>query len=452
MALQAARPWCAARLMRAAWLGCAAWITAASVQAQAPPPLQVPEFSVQALRRLQGGATADPSRVMADRERLLNEGEAHLAAGEVDAAQQAFDAAALLLHAADTEVALVRTYMQAGEYRRALAFGAHAAGAHRELPAATALYAWLLHLGGQTQVAQHTLGEATKRSPDDTSLQWVLQRTRSSAAGDSVANAAADAAADAAANAASNAASDATAGAAADAATQPATQPPADVAIGPYAVQARVPQGAAVVGSAVLAWDGAHALVPSALLPPVNPTLWLRNGLGHTVAAKLMQRDLAPGVSLLRLLAPLPVPHKPTAATRAPFAGSPAAMVEFDTSTSPNPSAAAAWPQLRLGFFARPSGADGLPPLGISAPPGPRGGPVFDMAGRLVGMAVADEFGQDRMRAVEPLFAAAGIAASSAVAAPTGQASAAPMPVKTLAPDQVYELSLRLALQVLVLR
>ena len=72
---------------------------------------------------------------------LLAEGEMHLAVGDVEEAQAAFDRAASLRHGADIEVSLVRTYMQAGEYRRALAFGAHAAGAHTDFPAATALYA-----------------------------------------------------------------------------------------------------------------------------------------------------------------------------------------------------------------------------------------------------------------------------------------------------------------------
>ncbi len=50
--------------------------------------------------------------------------------------------------------------MQAGEYRRALSFGAHAAGAHRDFPAATALYAWLLYVGGQDAFAARRLDAA----------------------------------------------------------------------------------------------------------------------------------------------------------------------------------------------------------------------------------------------------------------------------------------------------
>ena len=61
-----------------------------------------------------------------------------------------------MLHAPDTEAAQVRAHMQAGDYRRALAFGAHAASAHRrDWPAGTALYAWLLQAGGQAAAARH---------------------------------------------------------------------------------------------------------------------------------------------------------------------------------------------------------------------------------------------------------------------------------------------------------
>ena len=53
------------------------------------------------------------------------------------------------MHAADTEIALVRGHMQAGDYRRALAFGAHTAGAHLDVVGGSLLYVWLLHAGGQ---------------------------------------------------------------------------------------------------------------------------------------------------------------------------------------------------------------------------------------------------------------------------------------------------------------
>jgi len=69
--------------------------------------------------------------LMARHQQFVQEGEAKLAAGDASGAQQAFEAATQIVHAADVELGLVRSYMQAGDYRRALSFSAHAAGAHR---------------------------------------------------------------------------------------------------------------------------------------------------------------------------------------------------------------------------------------------------------------------------------------------------------------------------------
>src|SRR5262245_62620692 len=72
-----------------------------------------------------------------NRSDLLRTGEAALARGDSAKALEAFERAAAMLHAADAEMSLVRVYMQNGAYRRAAALAAHAAGAHREEPAAT---------------------------------------------------------------------------------------------------------------------------------------------------------------------------------------------------------------------------------------------------------------------------------------------------------------------------
>jgi hypothetical protein len=359
---------------------------------------QAPDFSLEAQRRLQGGANANSPEVMAQRQRLLTTGQAQLAAGKTDAAQQAFDKAALLLHAADTEVALVRTYMQAGEYRRALAFGAHAAGAHREMPAATALYAWLLHLGGQTQVAQRLLTQASGAAADDATVQWATQQMP-----------------------------------AASTVTMAAPTPPL---LSPPSFGMPVPAHSAVVGSALLLGDGQQALVPTRLLR--DQALWLRNGLGQTVAASLVLKEVLPGVSLLRLQSALALPTA-VAGARVPFAGSPGAMVEF----MPNEQDQAAWPVMRLGFFARIPTGDAPRALGIEAPAGPRGGPVFDFNGRLVGMAVVDEGGANRMLAVDDLTASAGVAWLPAATTQSADRVGA---------DSIYEVALRMTLQVLVAR
>lgn len=132
---------------------------------------QMPDWSPPARQRLPtAGAPAVGGSVDLRRQRL-DAGEQPLSLVDVQAARQAFDRAAMMLHAPVTEAALVRTHMQAGECRQALAFGAHAAGAHlRKWPAGTALHAWLLQVGGQGVVARQMLDEARVLAPDDAAL------------------------------------------------------------------------------------------------------------------------------------------------------------------------------------------------------------------------------------------------------------------------------------------
>jgi len=376
-----------------------------------PGPTDVPGWSLAARQRLSGLQGTGSDELLARRRQQLDDGERLLAAGETGAAQEAFNRAALMLHAPDTEAALVRTYMQAGEYRQALAFGAHAAGAHRrEWPAGMALYAWLLQVGGQGVVARRMLDEALALAPDDPALRQARGQLASpwpSAEG------------------------------------LLRTRP---LQVAPNALGQTVPQGAQAVGSALLVQDGHAALVPAALLGPAadgRARVWLRNGLGQTVAAQPDVHDPALGLVLLRLPSPLPG-CGPSGGARAPFGGSPGYLVEY----APDPLGAPAWPLLRQGFFARLSAAPGPRPLGIEAPAGPRGGPVFDAFGQVAGIAVHLE-GADRLVPAASLTERFGVAlrpvAPSDSGAPTTPAARADV-------DAVYEQSLRCALQVLVVR
>lgn len=332
-----------------------------------------------------------------ERRELLARGEAALAAGDTEAAQAAFDRAALMLHAADTEASLVRSYMQAGEYRRALAFGAHAAGAHRDFPAATALYAWLLHIGGQGAAAARQLDAALARAPDDAALRAAreqLARPWPLAEG-------------------------------------PLLEAPARFA--PYADALAAP--AATVASAVLVDGGRGAVAPASAVGD-RQRLWVRNGLGQTSAATVSRRFEAAGVALLllRLEAPMATPARVGTAARPPFAGSPGYTVEY----APSADARPAWPILRTGFIGR--GASGEAPLlGIDVPPGPRGGPLLDLAGRISGMAVAGADGRDRWISVTGLREAVG-----ELFGPVDEDAT------RVAADQIYENALRLALQLIV--
>jgi tetratricopeptide (TPR) repeat protein len=321
---------------------------------------------------------------------LLAEGEALLVAGDAAAALEVLQRAANLAHTPQIECTITRAQVQAGAYRQALAFGAHAALSHRAFAQAMALYAWLLHAGGQSVIAARLLDDALQRAPDDTVLRLArdeLARPWPQPAG-------------------------------------PLLQAPLRCA--PHAHGTPVPPRAVhAVGSAVLAADGRHALVARDALGDA-PRCWLRNGLGRTVRADIASH--AGDWTLLRCEAPLPAATL-SAAPAPVFAGSPIATCEYALMPRGDP----VWPVLRQGFAGRLP-TQGPRPLGIALPPGPRGGPVFDRAGRLAGVARTGPAGDLLVAATELPLGFALAAARAELEAPL---------------DAVYEAALLLTLQVL---
>lgn len=366
----------------------------------------MPESALAGEQAVRDARATPPARLQ-ERAALLQTGEAALARRDTVPALNAFDRASLILHAADTEIALVRGYMQAGDYRRALSFGAHTAGAHLDVAGGSLLYAWLLHLGGQTAVAQKVLADMGARSPDNPLMLAVQQQLRSGAplaAGRLLA---------------------------------------LPMRLAPYAEATGLPKTARTAGSAVLLPDGNRALVPLRLLPRSPATLWLRNGLGQLARARIEQRLPALDLALVRLERPLPVADEGLAlAASDAFAGSVGFAVEFVSSAR----AAGAWPVLRSGFLGGLQGTRGERLLGIDMPAGPRGGPVFDAAGQLIGLALPAGARQtgDRLVSVSQLRQALGavLPAARPVAAP-----GSPRPHS--AADKIYEASLRTTLQVI---
>ncbi|MBS0450638.1 MAG: hypothetical protein JSS14_04945 [Proteobacteria bacterium] len=343
------------------------------------------------------------------RAELLARAEAELARGDAVQAGDTFERAAMMLHAADTEMGLVRSYMQAGQYARALAFCAHTAGVHRESPAAGALYAWLLRAGGQAAFAERTLAQSEQRSPDDA----VVRLTRQAFA------------------------------APMPLASAPLLRTPHRMA--PQAVmlggQAAVPAAARVVGSAVLLNSGSLAVVPLAAVREAGGQgLWLRNGLGQTTQASV-QPDAAlqaQGVMLVKLETPMDPGQGTQPAPREPFAGSPGFAAQY----APQQDAQPAWPWLSPGFFGAPALQGHARPLGIDLAPSPFGGPVFDAQGRLAGMALPGPSGEATLL---PASAWHGDGPQPAAAAQ------APSPSRVAPTGQVYETALRVALQVISL-
>ena len=348
---------------------------------------------------------------MKDRAALLDAAEAALARGDTETASATFERAAGMLHAPDTEMGLVRSQMQAGQYRRALAFAAHTAGAHLEAPAASALYAWLLRIGGQEAYALRVLDAAAQRTPGDTVLaaaQRAFAATPLLAGGVLL--------------------------------ERPHRMAPFPQ---PYAGLTPIASSARVHASAVLLGDGRFALVPNAGLTGAR-RLWVRDGMGRSSAA-LLDRTLADsGLALLVLERPLPRSAPLVIAPRDPFAGSPGFVVDF----APSADAAPQWPMLHAGFFA--GGASGTSsaarPLGIATSTGSAGAAVFDAAGRWAGITLPNAAGDSQRAVWLPM---------SHLRGQLGDLLPAPVANDTTAParigaDEAYERSLAVVLQVLV--
>ncbi len=388
-------------------LGCSALVCVAAAQAQAATTSAYAPSGV-AVGAHQAHHAHDEAGVspqaLAERERLIATGEASLARGDVDAARRAFEQAANMAHMGEIELGLLRTQMQAGEYREALAFAAHTAGVHLDDVEGAAFYAWLLNVGGQVEVADQALSAAENRAPSHPVLQAVRQRLQSGVM----------------------------------LPTAELLQGPARLA--PFAT-GDVPDAAAqVAATGLLLADGQHALVPRSAVP-FGAAVWVRNGLGHTVRAQRVDDSVDPagslGLALLSLANPLQVPTGPSVPPRDAFAGSPA----FALDHAPDAAAQPAWPVLRAGFVGAFTSSGvrlgvALPLMGVSL----RGGPVYDAGGRLVGMALAVE-GTDRLVPIMALRARWGER--------FGPVASEPRP-RPIGADGVYEQGLRSALQVLV--
>jgi hypothetical protein len=349
----------------------------------------------------QAAAARLPQRVA-----LLARAQAELERGEASAALDDFERAAMMLHAADAELGLIRAAMQDGQYRRALAFCAHTAGEHVDDADGGALYAWLLRVGGQPGVAARTLADVRLHAPGDALADAVDRAFATSP----------------------------------PVAAGLLLQPLHRMAPWPVMLDVQAPPSATArfASSAVLVGDGASALVPLAALPARAPArTWVRDGLGRTTAATVDTRDAvlsAHGLARLVLRERLSVGTAHASTSHAPFAGSPGYAMEFGADAGP------AWPGLSQGFLGSVVNDTDLRRLGFDAGPGAA---VLDAQGALVGIVSTAANGEARW---VPLSAIAPASAMPA-AAPAAPARAG---LGLVAPDEIYEAGLRRVLQVLV--
>ena len=205
---------------------------------------------------------------------------------------------------------------------------------------------------------------------------------------------------------------------------------------------------ARVLGSGLLVGNGELALVPLALLPR-SGNFWLRNGLGNLSRGTVQKRLPAASVALVRLANPLPAPENLWIAPADAFPGSVGYVVEYVASHDSTP----AWPLLRTGFLGAAIGDGDERLLGIDMPAGPRGGPVFDAAGRLTGLALPGQVNkagrsptQDRLIPVSALQTQQKL--SGRAAAIWGSPAPLDLPPRA-AVDRIYETSLKASVQLI---
>lgn len=334
------------------------------------------------------------------RAELVRRGEVALGAGDARAATELFERAGNMAHEADAELGLVRAMLQEGHYRRALGFAAHVAGVHADESAGPALYAWLLHVGGQSRAAADTLARALARMPADP----VLTATRDLVAMRSP--------------------------------VVPPSLLAVPVRLAPMSPQSlAIPADARPVASGILAQGGSIALSVAAPLGQAA-TAWVRNGLGQVRTARIVRGDPHDALVRLQLDAPFETVSNDTPlAPRDPFSGAPGFAVGYPA----GPDGTVAWPLLRMGFLGAPGATPGVLALGIDIPDGLRGAPVFDVTGALLGVVVPDAEAVNRIVLPSKLR-------QTLPAAATPEAQPRPK----LAPDEIYERALARVVQVLI--
>lgn len=97
---------------------------------------------------------ANVAESMAPYESLLQSANQALASGEFERAAEQFEQAARVNDSTpEAEIGMVRAYLQAGEYRKALAVATLVAGEHPGSPEAEAFLAWVEFIGGQRDFA-----------------------------------------------------------------------------------------------------------------------------------------------------------------------------------------------------------------------------------------------------------------------------------------------------------
>jgi hypothetical protein len=251
------------------------------------------------------------------------------------AALNLFEKAALIVHASEVEVGIVRAHMQAGNFQRALAFCAHASGAHLDEPAPSLLYAHLLKVSGQTTYAEKLMNDFHVRFGKDVSTF-------------------------------------------------------ASVKLTPYSDSAGLPVNAKMIASGLSLPGDKHVAFPSTAIANGVKKFWVRSSSGFLSEATLQStsdklQSNQPTLAILQLKRSVTVKRtQPLAiATKPAFPGSVAFSVTFKRSLALN------WPSLSSGFIGGPvEGRSNRRQVDISEQSQSIGATVFDQTGAAIGLMV----------------------------------------------------------------
>lgn len=113
---------------------------------------------------------ADPSPAEAVIQDLVTRAQAAMASGHPQQAAELYDKAAGFGESAAAEIGMVRAYLQAGEFRKTIAFANLVAAEHPDVNDTAALLAYLEDREGQTVPALAKINAALQNHPNDAAL------------------------------------------------------------------------------------------------------------------------------------------------------------------------------------------------------------------------------------------------------------------------------------------
>lgn len=247
----------------------------------------------------------------------LSQGNTEKVKGELEQAIANF-------HAVETELAMIQTLMQAGEYRHALSAAAHTQAEHPDAIDSTLFYAYLLALGGQTVPACKLLEDSLQTQPHSPALNQLLVQIKQQRLN-----------------------------------SQALSLNLSDDDIQLYPFNDSISQTLNHVGNGAIVGDGTQAVTTLDTLklgnPDANhlkPRVWIRNGLGKQTEAEVQQTFPELNLVLLKLKQPLTKNNAVAVVTQKPAAAGTPYYLSGYRLTAPQQ---ADWPVIRIDILGTPN-------------------------------------------------------------------------------------------------